>query len=145
MKWETSKLNTLFQLLNWANNHWTRYCKRKERNAFAFVFYKGLIVSFGYRYSVVPAQEKCSICSYPLLTRAFYVFPCHHAFHSDCLKDEVRAFMELKSSFRRYRTFFFQVCRICQRNEANASRTCSQGILRFDLILTASHFRFSAS
>lgn len=41
------------------------------------------------KYSIVPAQEKCAICSYPLLTRGFYVFPCHHAFHSDCLKNEI--------------------------------------------------------
>lgn len=41
------------------------------------------------KYSIVPAQEKCSICSYPLLTRGFYVFPCHHAFHCDCLKNEI--------------------------------------------------------
>ncbi|XP_027053569.1 vacuolar protein sorting-associated protein 18 homolog [Pocillopora damicornis] len=41
------------------------------------------------KYRVVPAQEKCSICLYPLLTRGFYVFPCHHSFHSDCLKNEI--------------------------------------------------------
>ena len=47
-------------------------------------------LAFYFRYSIVPAQEKCSICSYPLLTRGFYVFPCHHAFHCDCVKNEVR-------------------------------------------------------
>jgi len=41
------------------------------------------------KYSIVPAQQKCSICSYPLLTRGFYVFPCHHAFHVDCLQNEI--------------------------------------------------------
>ena len=29
-------------------------------------------LAFYFRYSIVPAQEKCSICSYPLLTRGFY-------------------------------------------------------------------------
>ena len=52
------------------------------KNSFLFGFY--------FRYSIVPAHEKCSICSYPLLTRGFNVFPCHHAFHCDCLKNEVR-------------------------------------------------------
>ncbi|XP_028399921.1 vacuolar protein sorting-associated protein 18 homolog [Dendronephthya gigantea] len=41
------------------------------------------------RYRVVEAEKKCVSCSFPLLTRAFYIFPCHHAFHADCLVDEV--------------------------------------------------------
>jgi len=38
-----------------------------------------------YRYAVIQAGESCGICGYPLLTRQFYVFPCRHAFHADCL------------------------------------------------------------
>ena len=41
------------------------------------------------KFSIVPAQEKCCICNYPLLTRQFYVFPCNHAFHMDCLVTEL--------------------------------------------------------
>ncbi|GAA5958403.1 hypothetical protein JCM3765_007864 [Sporobolomyces pararoseus] len=41
------------------------------------------------RFVVVDANEKCGSCSQQLLTRQFYVFPCQHAFHADCLIKEV--------------------------------------------------------
>ena len=41
------------------------------------------------RYAIVEPGEKCWVCSLPLLTRQFFVFPCQHAFHSDCLGREV--------------------------------------------------------
>jgi hypothetical protein len=37
------------------------------------------------RFVVIDAGERCSVCSTPLLTRQFYVFPCQHTFHADCL------------------------------------------------------------
>ncbi|KZW02563.1 hypothetical protein EXIGLDRAFT_665057 [Exidia glandulosa HHB12029] len=33
----------------------------------------------------VDAGDRCAKCSLALLTRQFYVFPCQHAFHADCL------------------------------------------------------------
>ena len=47
------------------------------------------IHSFRNRYAVVRSQDKCSACGYPLMMRAFYLFPCAHKFHSDCLVAEV--------------------------------------------------------
>ena len=44
------------------------------------------------RFITIDAGEKCSVCSYPLLTRQFYVFPCQHTFHADCFIGLVRAF-----------------------------------------------------
>ncbi|KAJ3194065.1 hypothetical protein HK101_003570 [Irineochytrium annulatum] len=41
------------------------------------------------RYSVIPSTEKCFICTNPLMTRQFYIFPCQHVFHHDCLMSEV--------------------------------------------------------
>ncbi|GAA5918386.1 hypothetical protein JCM1841_003937 [Sporobolomyces salmonicolor] len=41
------------------------------------------------RFVVVDANEKCGSCGQQLLTRQFYVFPCQHAFHADCLIKEV--------------------------------------------------------
>ena len=37
------------------------------------------------RFVTVDATEKCSSCALALMTRQFYVFPCHHTFHADCL------------------------------------------------------------
>lgn len=46
---------------------------------------KEYIVGLRNRFITVDAGERCSVCSIPILTRQFYVFPCHHAFHADCL------------------------------------------------------------
>jgi uncharacterized protein YxjI len=37
------------------------------------------------RFITIDANELCSRCRSLLLTRQFYVFPCHHTFHADCL------------------------------------------------------------
>ncbi|KAK3940505.1 Pep3/Vps18/deep orange family-domain-containing protein [Diplogelasinospora grovesii] len=41
------------------------------------------------RYAIVEPGEKCFVCGLPLLSRQFFVFPCQHAFHSDCLGRKV--------------------------------------------------------
>jgi vacuolar protein sorting-associated protein 18 len=51
---------------------------------------KEYIVGLKNRFITVDAGERCSVCSIPILTRKFYVFPCHHAFHADCLVGLVR-------------------------------------------------------
>ncbi|KAL2865658.1 vacuolar protein sorting protein DigA [Aspergillus lucknowensis] len=47
------------------------------------------IAALDTRYAIVEPGEKCWICSLPVLSRQFFVFPCQHAFHSDCLGREV--------------------------------------------------------
>lgn len=47
------------------------------------------IASLDHRYAIVEPGEKCYVCSLPLLSRQFFVFPCQHAFHSDCLGRKV--------------------------------------------------------
>jgi hypothetical protein len=37
------------------------------------------------RFITVDTSAKCSRCSQSLLARQFYVFPCQHSFHADCL------------------------------------------------------------
>ncbi|TPX64225.1 hypothetical protein SpCBS45565_g06048 [Spizellomyces sp. 'palustris'] len=41
------------------------------------------------RYTTIPVAERCKSCRSPLLTRQFYVFPCEHVFHADCLSNQV--------------------------------------------------------
>ena len=47
------------------------------------------------RFVVVDAAAKCDVCSAQLLARQFYVFPCQHAFHADCLIKEVSTIVTL--------------------------------------------------
>lgn len=41
------------------------------------------------RYAIVEPGEMCRVCRLPLLSRQFFVFPCQHAFHGDCLGRKV--------------------------------------------------------
>ncbi|KAK4570026.1 tethering complex subunit [Recurvomyces mirabilis] len=43
------------------------------------------------RYAIVEPGERCWKCRLPLLMRQFFVFPCQHSFHADCLGEMVLA------------------------------------------------------
>ncbi|EJF66976.1 hypothetical protein DICSQDRAFT_95920 [Dichomitus squalens LYAD-421 SS1] len=45
------------------------------------------------RFITVDATERCSHCALTLMTRQFYVFPCHHTFHADCLIGLTKEFL----------------------------------------------------
>lgn len=47
------------------------------------------IANLDSRYAIVEPGERCWICTLPVLSRQFFVFPCQHAFHSDCLGKRV--------------------------------------------------------
>jgi len=49
------------------------------------------IAALDHRYAIVEPGERCWICTMPVLSRQFFVFPCQHAFHSDCLGKTVLA------------------------------------------------------
>ncbi|XP_064080342.1 vacuolar protein sorting-associated protein 18 homolog [Macrobrachium nipponense] len=51
------------------------------------------IQKFKQKFSFVHAQDRCCECNYPLLTRPFYLFPCSHKFHQDCLSDAVLGYL----------------------------------------------------
>jgi hypothetical protein len=53
------------------------------------VHIKSDIKALEQRYAIVEPGERCYICGLPLLARQFFVFPCQHAFHSDCLAKKV--------------------------------------------------------
>lgn len=48
------------------------------------------ITELSHRLVVVDSADKCCVCQSLLLKRQFYVFPCGHSFHADCLVSEVR-------------------------------------------------------
>lgn len=52
---------------------------------------RGEIKAFRSRYSVIKVGQRCEICARNLLSRTFYVFPCGHLFHSDCIIKEIIA------------------------------------------------------
>lgn len=54
---------------------------------------KADIADLAGRFVVLDPADTCAHCSYPLLTRQFYVFPCRHGFHADCLINEVTLHM----------------------------------------------------
>ncbi|KAI0375319.1 hypothetical protein BV20DRAFT_1032567 [Pilatotrama ljubarskyi] len=45
------------------------------------------------RFITLDAHERCSACALPLMARQFYVFPCHHTFHADCLIGLTKEFL----------------------------------------------------
>ncbi|KAG0430612.1 hypothetical protein HPB47_022509 [Ixodes persulcatus] len=48
------------------------------------------IQAFRNKFSVVRADQKCAVCEYAVMNQAFYMFPCGHMFHADCLSSEVQ-------------------------------------------------------
>lgn len=39
----------------------------------------------------IQGNQVCELCDQAILSRVFYLFPCSHAFHADCLTREVGA------------------------------------------------------
>ena len=39
----------------------------------------------------IQGNQVCELCDQAILSRVFYLFPCSHAFHADCLTREVEA------------------------------------------------------
>jgi len=46
------------------------------------------------RSGFVGATQKCELCGTPVLTRQFYLFPCGHAMHADCLTMEMQKHLD---------------------------------------------------
>eukprot|EP00127_Corallochytrium_limacisporum_P004225 Clim_evm170s157 gene=Clim_evmTU170s157 len=52
------------------------------------------------KFVVVAADNRCNLCHISILVRPFYVFPCQHFFHADCLREEVMKHMTTMQKFR---------------------------------------------
>ncbi|CAI2181674.1 1175_t:CDS:10 [Funneliformis geosporum] len=86
------------------------------------------------RHAVVTTGEKCSLCDFPLLTRPFYVFPCQHAFHADCLITKVTKHLNA-GQFRRFKELQQQITkemnnvnRTPDNNEARGRQQQTTGV-----------------
>lgn len=47
------------------------------------------IQSFRNHYMLINSSDTCEVCNITLMIRPFYMFPCHHKFHTDCLLNEL--------------------------------------------------------
>jgi hypothetical protein len=47
------------------------------------------IQSFRNRFTFISSDETCEVCNVTLMIRPFYMFPCQHKFHTDCLMNEL--------------------------------------------------------
>lgn len=59
--------------------------------------------AFKNRHVLVTWDDSCAACELKLLLRAFYIFPCSHHFHMDCLQDVVLPILN-PSIKQRYKT-----------------------------------------
>ncbi|XP_023014330.1 vacuolar protein sorting-associated protein 18 dor isoform X2 [Leptinotarsa decemlineata] len=51
------------------------------------------IQSFRNHFTLINNTDACEICNITLMIKPFYMFPCHHKFHSDCLLSELSPFL----------------------------------------------------
>jgi len=52
------------------------------------------IKELSHKYGVVKANQLCEICNTQLLVRDFYLFPCQHVFHSQCLRKDMEKHLD---------------------------------------------------
>ncbi|KAF9569895.1 DigA protein [Agrocybe pediades] len=73
------------------------------------------------RFITIDANEQCSKCSNLLFTRQFYVFPCHHTFHADCLIGLVKEYLPAHS-LRRLVTLQTELMKDASKGKAMVSK-----------------------
>lgn len=77
------------QALEEYSRHIDELKQEMDESALTAQHIKSDIKSLDQRYAIVEPGERCYICRLPLLAKQFFVFPCQHAFHSDCLGKRV--------------------------------------------------------
>lgn len=56
--------------------------------------------TFRNRSVTVGAQEQCAVCSVYLLLKPFFIFPCGHKFHGDCLEKQLIPLLDIETNRR---------------------------------------------
>lgn len=82
------------------------------------------IKALKYKYGFVSETQKCDECKYPVLSRPFYLFPCQHVFHADCVAAEVT--QHLSSVQRQRITDLEQQIKKCQERYAMQSASAGE-------------------
>lgn len=68
--------------------------------------------SFRNRSVTVAANEQCHTCATLLLSKPFYLFPCGHKFHADCLAQQVKACLRECTSDNSYNKYSSNVSNV---------------------------------
>uniref|UniRef100_A0A6P7GKW2 Vacuolar protein sorting-associated protein 18 homolog n=1 Tax=Diabrotica virgifera virgifera TaxID=50390 RepID=A0A6P7GKW2_DIAVI len=58
------------------------------------------IETFRNHRTIINTTDTCEVCNKTLLIKPFYMFPCHHRFHSDCLLAELSPFLGPAKRYR---------------------------------------------
>ncbi|OMJ72350.1 hypothetical protein SteCoe_29243 [Stentor coeruleus] len=57
---------------------------------------KAELKSIKERYIEIEGVQACEVCNKPVMKRSFYVYPCSHAYHRDCLLDMMMPILKQK-------------------------------------------------
>ena len=100
----------------------------------------------------INVNDSCSECRYRLMTRRFYVFPCSHKFHSDCLFTVCRPYFtsvkqrrieELQRLFMDIQTMPTSTTQLTSQSNVNSSSLV--GSVTTGVTNAISHFSKSSS
>lgn len=69
---------------------------------------------------VVDISHKCVICGYAVLNQSFYLFPCKHMFHADCLYQEVLPYLK-PDERTRVESLIGQLNSVCHSTQTNSN------------------------
>jgi len=70
------------------------------------------------KHTIIPVNELCRICNKTLLTRQFYIFPCQHLFHADCLLNSLLKSSPIRRN-KRIKILYDQINELSQKLNSN--------------------------
>jgi len=72
------------------------------------------------KHTIIPVNEHCRICNKTLLTRQFYIFPCQHLFHADCLLNSLLKSSPIRRN-KRIKMLFNQINELSKKFNSNSN------------------------